>query len=304
MLPRLIGSIVEAIRFLGPQRCALSIVEGNSPDGTGDVLAALRPSLDGLNVTYYYQSSDVNPAAGERIKHLARLRNMALQPLFDHPERASDSSTVLFINDVAACVDDLLELALQRRTLGADMACAMDWTSVGPDPTFYDVWVARGLNGDSFFEIGPDGSWDSAWNLFWNEPGSKARLDDHLPFQVFSCWNGAVALGAGPLLGGLRFRDVSADAGECYQGEPQLFCKDLWFRGYGKIAVVPSVNLEYSDERALDIKRLKGYTSDLVRGQTEGENRVDWVREPPEQVKCMPQWENQFWRPWNETLGV
>ncbi|EAQ84571.1 hypothetical protein CHGG_08585 [Chaetomium globosum CBS 148.51] len=34
ILPRLLSSILEAIRFLGPSHCALSIVEGNSPDGT------------------------------------------------------------------------------------------------------------------------------------------------------------------------------------------------------------------------------------------------------------------------------
>ena len=35
---------------------------------------------------------------------------------------------------------------------------------------------------------------------------------------------------------------------ECMQGEPQLLCKDLWRMGYGKIAAVPTVNLEYTIE--------------------------------------------------------
>ena len=313
LLPRLIGSIVEAIRFLGPHRCVLSIVEGNSPDGTGDVLSALGPFLeDDLGLAYFYTPSAIDPssaAGGSRIDSLAQLRNLALQPLVDRRAHASASTTtILFVNDVAACAEDLLELALQRRALGADMACGMDWTYAGRDPTFYDVWVARRLDGDSFFEIPADGSWDSAWDLFRGDGGpTRARFDAHLPFQVFSCWNGAAAIGAGPVLGGeggggLRFR--APRAGECAQGEPQLFCKDLWSRGFGKIAVVPSVNLEYSDGRARDIKHLKGYTSDWARGQTEEGNRIDWVLEPPEKVRCMPSWDNQFWRPWNETLGV
>ncbi|KAF4462443.1 alpha-13-mannosyltransferase [Fusarium albosuccineum] len=54
LLPRLLGSIVEAIRCLGPHRCALSIVEGNSPDGTADVLIALRPFLEDLGIHYNF----------------------------------------------------------------------------------------------------------------------------------------------------------------------------------------------------------------------------------------------------------
>jgi alpha-1,3-mannosyltransferase len=38
----------------------------------------------------------------------------------------------------------------------------MDWTYVGDDPTFYNVWIARGMTGDSFFEVLATGSWDGA----------------------------------------------------------------------------------------------------------------------------------------------
>lgn len=77
------GSIIEAMQFLGPHSCALSIVEGDSPDGTGDVLAALRPSLEAMGVTYIYNSSTVKSAEGDRIAKLAKLRNMPLEPIFD-----------------------------------------------------------------------------------------------------------------------------------------------------------------------------------------------------------------------------
>ncbi|KAH6892548.1 alpha-1,3-mannosyltransferase CMT1 [Thelonectria olida] len=305
LLPRLLGSIVEAIRFLGPHRCALSIVEGNSPDGTADILIALRPFLSSLGASYFYQSSKIDPSKGDRIRRLADLRNLALTPLLDNSHRASGNTTIVFINDVAACTEDSLELVLQRRWLGADMTCAMDWTYVGPDPTFYDVWVARTIHGDAFFEVPPDGSWNSAWNLFWNAPETGARYDAHLPFQVFACWNGATAIGAAPVLDGLRFRDnCGGKDGECYQGEPQIFCKEMWFRNFGKIAVIPTVNLEYSDEMGAEIKQLKGYTGDFARDQTMDGNKIDWELEPPDQVKCMPTWDNQSWRPWNETLNA
>ncbi|KAH6956514.1 cryptococcal mannosyltransferase 1-domain-containing protein [Fusarium avenaceum] len=269
ILPCLIGSIIEAVRFLGPQRCALSIVEGNSPDGTSDILSSLQPFLEDLGLACFYNSSSINPAKGNaRIRKLAQLRNLALTPLYKEQVKVTEDTAVLFINDVSACAEDLLELALQRR--------------------------------DSFFEVGSDGNWNSAWNLFWNAPATQSRYRAQQPFQVFACWNGATVFTAAPLLHGLRFRDVHGDKGECFQGEPQLFCKDMWHRGYRKIAVVPSVNLEYSDEKAADIKKLKGYVSDIVEDRED--IAIDWVFEPPEQVRCMPTWEKQSWRPWNETL--
>ncbi|KAK4133961.1 glycosyltransferase family 69 protein [Trichocladium antarcticum] len=302
LLPRLIGSVVEAIRFLGPQHCALSIVEGNSDDGTGEVLVGLRPELEALGATYHFQTSDLNPTQGDRIDKLAQLRNLALQPLLSaaEPSPYSANTTVIFLNDVAICAEDILELAHQRRVLGADMTCGMDWTYVGADPTFYDVWIARTLAGDSFFDIPPDGNWNSAWNLFWNHADSRARFAAHRPFQVFSCWNGAAVFSAAPLLeDGVAFRTTRP--GECAQGEPQLFCKDLWFYGYGKIAVVPAVNLEYSDEAGRRIKDAKGYASRWVGAADYRDEQLEWQLEPPEGVKCMAVYDNQTFEPWNKT---
>jgi alpha-1,3-mannosyltransferase len=155
------------------------------------------------------------------------------------------------------------------------MTCAMDWTYVGVNPTFYDVWVVRTLTGETFFHISPDGSWDWAWKLFWNDESSKRHFDSKWPFQVFACWNGAVAFTAAPVLGIPRRINSNPDSnedtkavsfrsslqGECYGGEPTLFCKDLWRADYGRIAVLPSVNLEYSNEAERRIKAEKGYVS-------------------------------------------
>ncbi|KAL2129889.1 hypothetical protein VTI74DRAFT_7164 [Chaetomium olivicolor] len=309
LLPRLIGSVVEAIRFLGPAHCALSIVEGNSDDGTGEVLAALQPVLSSLGTTYYFRRSSIDPKKGDRISQLAQLRNLAIQPLLDSassnsPDKFTPADTsIIFLNDVAICAEDVLELVHQRAHLGADMVCAMDWTYVGRDPTFYDVWVARTINGDSFFEIPPDGNWNSAWNLFWDAAETQQRFYAHKPFQVFACWNGAVVFGATPVLEkGVRFRtNRKGKDGECPQGEPQLFCKDLWFHGHGRIAVVPTVNLEYSDEAGRKIKEAKGYTSRWVGAPEWKDEGIEWKKDPPEKVKCIPAYENQFFEAWNKS---
>ncbi|ROV91663.1 hypothetical protein VMCG_09266 [Cytospora schulzeri] len=274
LLPRLVGSAVEAMRFLGPHNSVLSVVEGNSDDGTWEVLSALRSELEALGITYFLRSSDINPGASEdRIGKLAELRSQALEPLRNNRNETARSlglpgseldfaedATVVFLNDVAACTEDILELLHQRVFQEADMTCAMDWYYPGgrdAPSIFYDVWISRTLSGNLFFDIPDDGSWDKSDKLLPFDADARARLASHRPFQVFSCWNGAVTFTAKPLLDGrVDFRRVGG--GECFQGEPQLLCKDMWFNGYGRIAVVPSVNLEYSDERGRWVKEDRG----------------------------------------------
>jgi alpha-1,3-mannosyltransferase len=303
LLPRLIGSVVEAMQFLGPHNCALSIVEGRSDDGTFEVLDALRPSMQRLGIPYHLESSGVDPTAqgNDRIESLAELRNLAVHDLVLHPEQYDSDTTVIFSNDVALCMEDLLELIHQRTLQGADQTCAMDWTYVGDHPTFYDVWIARSMTGDSFFEIPASGSWDRAWNLFWDDSKTKARWASWKPFQVFACWNGVTAFTAKPLMERtIAFR--ARKESECFQGEPSLFAKDMWFRGHGKIAVVSSVSVGYSDDATVRIKALKGYTSSHVARESE-DVPIDWDTLPPVEVKCMPNYQQQVFVPWDQGLA-
>ena len=304
ILPRLFGSIVESMHFLGPQNCALSVIEGRSDDGTFEILLSLRKEIECIGAKYYFNSSNIDPPTGDRIKALAELRNQALQPLVDRyqEETSTDDITIIFLNDVAICSEDILELIHQRHYQNADMVCGMDWTYVGPDPTFYDVWIARGMNGDTFFEIPEDGNWNSAWDIFWNNPIAQEGIWVGKPFQVFSCWNGATAFTAKPFLESkIRFR--SSHEHECPQGEPKTWCIEMWHLGYGKIAVVPIVNVEYSDEAATKIKEAKGYVSNWLGAGGESDARIEWESTPPKAVKCMPSYQNQTWVLWEEQLG-
>lgn len=321
VIPRLLGSIVETILFLGPSICALSIVVGKSDDATLDILTALRPELDDMGTSYFLYSSRIDPGSGDRIVQMAALRNLALAPLQQPSLGADANTTVVFLGDVAICIDDILELVHQRIFQNADMTCALDWEYLGEDPTFKGIRVSRTMKGETFFQIPPNGSWDWAWNLFWNDPYSREKLTNKLPFQVYSCWNGAVAFRAAPILdqssmlegghsveanGKAQTRKVSFRSpreGECSNEEPALFCKDLWNTGHGRIAVVPSINLEYSDDAARKIKDLEGYTSKWMDKWGDEALKIDWVDEPPAKVKCVQDWKSQDWRPWNETLA-
>lgn len=121
LLPRLMGSIVEAIDFLGPQNTVLSIVEGNSDDGTLEILSALKTKLADLGVRYYLRRDGLDPLGGQdRIGNLALLRSMAVEPLRNSRNASAlslelpgadlnfdDDAVVVFLNDVAACTEDI-----------------------------------------------------------------------------------------------------------------------------------------------------------------------------------------------------
>ena len=306
LLPRLLGTIIDTIRFLGPSNCALSIVEGRSPDGTYEILHSLIPALAALNITYHFTTNDIDPKAGanvDRVKALAILRNQALRPLISGPENFDPDTTVVFINDVALCTEDILELIHQRLVQKADVACAMDWIYGGA--TFYDVWVSRAMNGDQFFEIPQSGSWEFSDNLFWNHPPSRERWEAKKPFQVFACWNGAAAFTAKPMMdGSVEFRGARNE--ECYLGEPTLLCKDMWHKGFGRIAVVPSVNVGYDDEESMKVKRRHGWTGESVEKEErmreggDSDALIEWDPDPPLVIKCVPTYTKPQWVPWNQ----
>jgi alpha-1,3-mannosyltransferase len=148
LMPRLLGSVVETIRFLGPQHCALSIIEGNSDDGTLEVLRLLIAEMEKMGVDYWLARSDLDPLQGQgmRIPKLAMLRAMAVEPLTGRVEGLhtkigdadpgeltyytkppieklplAPNATLAFINDVDACAEDILELIHQRDFQEADM---------------------------------------------------------------------------------------------------------------------------------------------------------------------------------------
>ena len=99
---------------------------------------------------------------------------------------------VLFLNDIVAFAEDLLEL-IATEDGRYDMACAMDFELL----KFYDTWVARDMSGNAF----------SSWYPYIREATAQERLRQGKPFRVFSCWNGAVAVRASFLVhDGIIFR--------------------------------------------------------------------------------------------------
>lgn len=306
LLPRLLGSTVETMRFLGPKNCVLSIVEGHSDDLTSEVLSLLQPRLAELGIDFVYTRSDINTTDPGRIKKLAKLRNMALQPLYDDPARFHPDVSVVFLNDIAVCPNDILELVHQKVRQGAHMTCAMDWHYM-PDetePVFYDVWISRAMTGESFFRVTDNGGWDNSHKLFEHDDVTRKDWEKGRPFQVFACWNGVtVFTGKGFTEKGMRFRK-NIHQHETFQGEVSVFAKDMWNLGYNKICVVPTVNVAYDDEKGKMIRKgdhpwsRKPAEGDLA----ELDKLIEWQEKPPEKVRVMPMFVMQQWQPWNEGL--
>jgi alpha-1,3-mannosyltransferase len=298
VLPTLLGAVVQAMGFLGAEHCALSIVEGRSTDATYDIVAGVGEEMERLGSKFYLGINNTDPMDGsvDRIAALAGLRNQALRPLIDNHTLYSRDTIIVFLNDVILCADDILELLHQQVIQSADVSCAMDWNDKNNDVLFYDSWVARGISGDTFFEIPQSSEWTFAHNLFWNDPLSKQKFEAKETFQVYACWNGMAVFRAKPIIDReVEFRR-SID-GECVMGEPTLFCKDFWRRGYGKIQVVPTVNVAYTVNEGRNAKKVRGRVGDTVNQEVEANNDplVQWQITPPPMVKCAMFWSHPSW---------
>lgn len=149
LLPRLMGSVLEAMQFLGPENTVLSIVEGNSDDGTLEILSALKGQLADLGIRYYLRRDGLDPLGGsDRIGNLALLRSMAVEPLRNsRNETAStlelpgadllfdDDAVVVFLNDVAACTEDI------SMYLSCDSSCRLKWSTTLGDRKNFSLTV-------------------------------------------------------------------------------------------------------------------------------------------------------------------
>ena len=301
LLPRLLGSIVEVTRMLGPENCMLSIVEGRSSDGTYLVLYDLIPELKELGLQYRLQQTDVNPheEGKDRIEELAKLRDAAMAPLVKEKDLFVSDPVTLFINDIALCPQDILELLYQHVLQQSTMTCSMDWLDAGN--LFYDSWVSRSMSGNTFFEIPQDLTFAYHHNLFWDEPVAHEKFHDLQPFQVYACWGGMVALDSRPFMDGtLHFRRSHDD--ECYAGEPMNLAADLAIHGISRVATVPTINVAYNDADCDHLRRNKGHvcekkncTIEVLKWEDDTETqRIEWMPPPP-RIRCMPGFGDAWW---------
>src|SRR6266446_1592650 len=129
IIPDLFATLFRVSAFLGYHNVFVSIYENGSTDQTKALLRifdALARSV-GLRVTIR-TSQRTRGAFNHRIEYLAEVRNAAFVPL--HEQRNAENEyfdTIIFMNDILPCMDDLLELIYQSRLNNAGITCATDY---------------------------------------------------------------------------------------------------------------------------------------------------------------------------------
>ncbi|KAG6885282.1 hypothetical protein C0993_003713 [Termitomyces sp. T159_Od127] len=265
VIPDLFATLFRVAAILGYHNVYISIYENGSSDQTKALLRifdALTRSV-GLRITIR-TSMRTRGAFNHRIEYLAEVRNAAFGPLHELRDAESEYfDSIVFMNDVLPCVDDILELIYQSRTNNAGITCAADYMYHDDiaAPVFYDNWVARDINGTAL-ENAP-------FERIFHHEEASARFQRHLPVQVQSCWNGIAVLDPAPFYSPphVRFRMARITEGECSASECSLICNDYWEAGYGRIMMVPRVKLAY-DKKVFDIIHPPRRNLTLIRGYT------------------------------------
>ena len=296
-LPTLLGAVLNAMYYLGPYRCALTVITSGWRSEVDDVLEELHLGLNHIGAVYNYTSYPYGP-------RIYKYRNQAIGAVRHARKEVSEDATIVFLDDVDICSEDILELILQRENLGADMTCGMQWTrrKSSGTPLFKNDGTCRDMQGEKFGHVVPE-KWTEGTDVkeyFWKSSKDQARFNEKRPFQVFSCWGGAAAFAASTFTRLEQKFRLPVDEAECHQPDTRLFCKDMWYHGRGKIAVIPSVNVAKRLDDDFDVKKSIGYTSDLIRGQDPKGDRIAWVKEPPKEVVCS----DRRWEAWDAGLPL
>lgn len=129
IIPDLFATLFRVASILGYHNVYVSIYENGSTDQTKALLRifdALTRSV-GLRVTIR-TSQRTRGAFNHRIEYLAEVRNAAIGPLHELRDTEGEYfDTIVFMNDILPCVDDILELIWQSRRNNAGITCAADY---------------------------------------------------------------------------------------------------------------------------------------------------------------------------------
>ncbi|KAK4699499.1 alpha-1,3-mannosyltransferase, partial [Phenoliferia sp. Uapishka_3] len=351
VFPTLARTLLSLAEHLGRDNVAISIFENGSTDNTTIAMAHFAATLSaaGVDHTIVSDPRHTDWKRVDRIAQLAVYRNLALAPL-NSTSRAVPFESVIFINDVFTCPRDPLELLHQKRLQKADAACAMDWRATHSWLGFLGFksvkWVrsedfrgshiaethlifqqvGRTITGDMFrsrFDVVAE-TRDGIAELF-DQPGSEYSRDRWLaalpvPVSRFtdSCWNGMVAMSAGPFRGdagpAVSFRSALDNENECSASECKTVARDFWVQGLRRwmvspifsppvatltdtierVQVVPSVHVTYA-QAVYNHASLVAHNPTLIETTLDTPPEViEWdAIEAPESVVCY-EWARGF----------
>lgn len=263
VIPDLFATLFRTAAVLGYHNVFVSIYENGSTDQTKALLKIMDALARTVGLRVVIRSSmRTRGAFNHRIEYLAEVRTSAMLPLHELRDNEGEVfDSIVFMNDILPCVDDILELIWQSRRQNAGITCAADYMyhdDIG-SPVFYDNWVARDINGTAL-ENAP-------FEQVFHHIESSNRFQRHLPVQVQSCWNGVAVLDPAPFyeVPPVKFRMADLAHGECSASECSLICNDYFAKGYGRIQMVPRVKLAY-DKKVYDIIHPERKNLTAIRG--------------------------------------
>ncbi|KAJ2241797.1 hypothetical protein GGI13_007196 [Coemansia sp. RSA 455] len=260
---------------LGHGQVFISIYENGSEDRTKEILHRFDSMLESLGITHRILADNTCKLRNmHRIEYLAKVRNLALEPLYSSDAKYG---RVLFINDIFFCMTDLLELLFQARTHSAHLTCGEDFDMFNGAPGFYDIWITQDMRGEM-----PKKEMHRISN---DDITMVAQMRDR-PFQVQCCWNGAALIDAQVFRGdnGLRFQR-SAE-GECSASECSLFCNDMWAKGFRHAVMVPRVKVSYDINTHNLLRTPTFFPTDIPFNNPKVE-KISF-RSGPDDVICFP----------------
>lgn len=274
-----IPQVVELTRAIGRENVYVSIYESGSLDDSKGALRELDAQLEAegisrriiLDNTTHLDEMEKRPAVGEkrkgwiqtpetgpttgipgfdytpsgkmelrRIPYLAKLRNIALEPLFELQQKGLKFDKVLFLNDVVFNNHDVQTL-LHTNEGEYAAACSLDFSKPA---TLYDTFALRDINGKEPMML--------TWPYFGNRQNRKA-VERSIPVRVKSCWNGIVAMHAEAFYGGYRslgFRGLDDSLAESHleASECCLIHADNPFSTWKGVWMNPNVRVGYKLE--------------------------------------------------------
>ena len=128
-MPDLFSNMLKVSSILGFQNVFVSVYENGSTDQTKALLRIFDALCRSVGLRVVIRTSlRTRGAFHHRIEYLAEVRNAALAPLQEMRDSANTVfDSIIFMNDVLPCVDDLLELIWQSRRQNAGITCGSDY---------------------------------------------------------------------------------------------------------------------------------------------------------------------------------
>lgn len=129
VIPDLFSTMFKIGAIVGYQNVFVSIYENGSNDQTQALLRIFDSLMHSVGMRVVIKSSNRKRGIhAHRIEYLAEVRNAAMGPLYELRDSENEYfDTVIFMNDILPCVDDLLELIWQSRRQNAGVTCAADY---------------------------------------------------------------------------------------------------------------------------------------------------------------------------------